>query len=145
MMVIIQRMNDSRYQILIEQMTVSLLVKITPATYEARRFIAPSCARGIQSVTTYTFLRFPLVLYFHLSSGLFYSPFESWNAFLISPYEFKVLFISYFLISSMSLLGKGTKIAALHHTASCEKRKQSHPQIYLSKCMLSCPKREKIT
>jgi len=34
-MVIIQRMNDSKYQIFIELMTVTLLVKMSPTIYAA--------------------------------------------------------------------------------------------------------------
>lgn len=118
MIMIIQRMNDSRYQILIEPMTVALLIKISPTIYAAPRFISSSYARRIQSLSHHPPLRFPLVLYFHLSSGLFHSPSECWNAFLISPYGLKV-FISYFLTSSMSYMLKGTNYAAHHHAASC--------------------------
>jgi len=118
MIMIIQRMNDSRYQILIEPMTVALLIKISPTIYAAPRFISSSYARGIQSLSHHPPLRFPLVLYFRLSSRLFHSPSESWNAFLISPCGLKV-FISCFLTSSMSYMWKGTNYATHHHAASC--------------------------
>ena len=63
-------------------------------------------------VTSYSF-KIPIVLYFHLSIGLFRSPSESWNAFLISPCELKILLISYFLTTSMSHMLKGTNYPVL--------------------------------
>jgi len=120
MMVIIQRLNDSGYQILIGLMTVALLVKIYPTIYAARRFISSPYARGIQSTLSHhTPIRFTLVLYSHLSSDLFHSPSEGWNAFLISSCGLKILLISYFLTSSMSHMLKGTNCAAHHHATSC--------------------------
>jgi hypothetical protein len=79
-----------------------------------------SYARGIQSTLSHHIpIRFTLVLYSLLSSCLFHSPSESWNAFLISPCGFKIQLISYFLTSSMSHMLKGINYAAPHHAASC--------------------------
>jgi hypothetical protein len=149
MMVIIQRMNDSRYQILITLMTVALLVNISPTIYAAWRFISSSYARGIQSnLSHHTALRFTLVLYFHLSSGLFHSPSESWNVFLISPCGLKILLISYFLTSSMThgcLRVQIMQLLIRQLNVGQRSRVILSDKTYLSKCMLSHLKRGQIT
>jgi len=145
-MAIIQSMNDSRYQILIQPMTVALLKKdLARYLCGPKMYFLLLCQRN-QSLSHHTPLRFPLVLHFHLSIGLFHSPSESWNAFLISPCELKILLISYFLTSSMSHMLKGTNYAALIMQLYVRggRRVILSDKTYLSKCMFSHSKRGQI-